>query len=372
MKSKATIVIAPATFGYGPASHAISIAGALRGRSRAEIMAVGDGICLNYLERSGAFDAVIPAEPDDLPDEDVLRPDHPTVFVAVTDFARAMAAKRRGFPLLVVDALYWMWNSDPMDVRAADGYLCLAFPGVAERMARIDPPCSTLREIPQIAEPESDDIRAPRDGLILNFGGGVTPFGFSYNYCATLVRAVQAARSPMDNKDLLVACSDAARAELVARGIHADIRSLSLQEMTSELASRRSLVTLPGLSIMWDAKRTRIPTYVLPGISYSQHRLALAYRQYFQNLPILTWDDLDGYESLPAGMVEGEGVRAATETADQLAQDSRGIFNLTNWLKTELQRSHSSLSLIPEHPWGDFSGAESVADEALSILSKKG
>lgn len=370
MNLEGAIVLAPATFGYGPASHAVSVARALRQKSDMRIVAVADGAITSYLGKCMIFDAVFEANSGDLPAAPEFKLGMQCVVVAITEFARAIAAKKRGFAVVVVDALYWMWRSDPMDVRTADAYLCLAFPGVAYRIAQIQPPCRTLKEIPQIAEPEPRKLSNPRTGLLLNFGGGITPFGFSYDYAATVVQVVQDAIASVGSGELLVTCSDVARTELESRGIRADIQSLALHEMIRELLSRSVLITLPGLSIMWEAVRTHIPTFVLPGISYSQHQLVKEYKRFFQGVSFFTWDELPGYGLLPPGMDEAAGVRAATNIADTFARDSDGIQRLKNWLTPGLLRAPVFPSLIAGHPWGDFSGAEKVADEVLHLLSR--
>lgn len=318
------------------------------------IWAVADGAAVPYLESNKAFDVVLHANPDDLPNRSELQPGSPCVVIAITDFARAAAAKKRGFPVVVVDALYWMWRSDPMDIRAVDAYLCLAFPGVADRIAKVRPPCSTLKEIPQICERQSGTSAGERHGLILNLGGGTTPFGFSYDYAAALVMVVQNALRGIDVGNLLVTCSDAARQQLEARGIRGEIVSLSLDEMLDELRSRLALITLPGLSIMWEATMTQIPTLVVPGISYSQHQLVREYVRYFQGMLFFTWDDLSGYGLLPPGMDEDAGVRAATIMADRFARDGGGILRLTRWLSSGLLQRPKAPTLRIDHPWGGF------------------
>ncbi|CAN0368031.1 unnamed protein product, partial [Phaeothamnion confervicola] len=247
-----TVSITAANFGFGPASHAVSVARAVRRKSNVRILGVTEAECIPYLKASAAFDAVIQAYPNELPPS-VLETRSPTIVVAVTDFERAQAAKALGFAVVVVDALYWMWHSDPIDVRTVDAYLCLTFPRVAERMSRIQPACATLKEIPQICELNFGESSLERSGVILNFGGGTTPFGVSYSYMATVAKCVQEAVVRTGTSALLIACSESCRRELEERGFHGDVRCLSLNEMIRELHSRSVLVTLPGLSIVWEA-----------------------------------------------------------------------------------------------------------------------
>lgn len=368
-----TVYVMPVTFGFGPASHAVSIAKALRSGPRTiRLVAVADGIAARFLGKAGVFDEVVEQDgPGRIPTE--LGRDRPAVAVSVADFDRARAARARKLPVVVVDALYWMWDRDPMSPDEVDRYLCLAFPGVEARLARLREKGPGVRVIPQILDgTAAAENGAHRKGALLNFGGAVAPFGSNGRLLASLVEVV--AEATGDSDDLLVSCSAQAAESLV----HADpppaarVEELTLDGMMRALATRRFLFTLPGLSIMWEALRAAIPTVVLPAANYSQHMQVAWYARFFEGTPILTWDDLDGYGSLPAGLPEVEGGSQALALGERFAADAPARRSLARRVREALSSELAGPSLRDGHPWSSFDGADQVAGDVVSLLAAAG
>ena len=131
--------------------------------------------------------------------------------------------------------------------------------------------------------------------------------------------------------------------------------------MINFLSTSKLLITLPGLSIIWDAILTEIPTIVIPGANYSQHRQPETYRKFVKNLPLLNWGDISGYKTLPPGMDEPEAVRKSTMIADQFVQDEFGRQYLREWITHNAASAVVSPQLANDHPYGDLHGAERIA-----------
>ena len=107
------IYLVPVTFGFGPAALATAVARQIRQRHPdLPVIGVGNGIASDFLRSSGVFDnGVMEWPPGELPDSVGRSGSAVTVFFA--DFDRLRVAKGRGLRTVVVDPLYWMWESDP-------------------------------------------------------------------------------------------------------------------------------------------------------------------------------------------------------------------------------------------------------------------
>lgn len=309
--------LVPVTFGFGPASHALAIAAALRHLDPEVIIgAVADGAAHDFLRRSGGFDRMLVAPEEMLPDSDDI--DARATVVSVGDFGRALEAKRRGLRVVLVDALYWMWNEDPIDTTVVDEYLCLAFPGVEERISASNGSAPSVRVIPQILGGPLPPVATERRGVILNLGGAVTPFGVNPRYLSALTQTVAQVVADVVGEELRVTCSARVREALWSHGLTKEIRvqELSWPEMMRGLATNSLLLSVPGLSIVWEAGVMGIPTIFLPGSNYSQHQQSRSYRGIST---LVSWDEIPGFSTLPSGMPEREGVTGAIAVGNRFA-----------------------------------------------------
>jgi hypothetical protein len=369
-----TVYLMPLTFGFGPASHAFAIAQALRSQAPSvRIVAVADGIAANALRVAGIFDEVAEQHAGDTWPSRLQKSTHNAVAISVGDFERARAATQRAIPVIVVDALYWMWDRDPLNPRTVDRYFCLAFPGVDERLARLPERGPHVRVIPQIvAEAQPASQPAARNGILLNFGGVVSPHRVSYRLLSALAKVIYS--SGECSAGMLITCSGAAAAPFRRQGLPPDteIIELSFSDMIRELGGQRRLYTLPGLSSVWQALAATIPTVLIPPANYSQHRQVASFRQFIDGMSIITWDDLDGYACLPPGLPEPQGAELAADLGDRFADDESAQSQLASILRRRLRAVLGPARLRGNHPWNSFDGAHVVATEALALLAEAG
>lgn len=367
-----TIYLMPLTFGFGPASHVFAIAQAIRSRAPSvRMVAVADGIAANALRVAGIFDEVAEQHAGEALPSGLQKPTDNAIAISVGDFERARAVARRAVPVIVVDALYWMWDRDPLDPRTVDRYFCLAFPGVDDRLARLPERGPHVRIIPQIiAETMPPSQSATRDGVLVNFGGVVSPHRVSYRLLSALAKVIHS--SVEFSADMLITCSAAAAAALRREGLPPDtqITELSFSDMLREFGSRWRLYTLPGLSSVWQALATAIPTVLIPPANYSQHQQIAAFRRFVDGVPIVTWDDLDEYACLPPGLPEQRGAELAADMGDRFADDESAQSRLASVLRQRLRTAPGPPRLRDDHPWNSFDGAQVVAAEALSLLAE--
>ena len=195
--------------------------------------------------------------------------------------------------------------------------------------------------------------------------------GNNHRYLRALIEIVAALAD--ETGELLVTCSAAAAEAITRRGPVAGARlaELPFDQMMSALGRCSRLLTLPGQSIMWEALRMAVPMVVLPGANYSQHRQVGAYQRFFADVPFITWDDLDGYSTLPAGLPEAAGVSLAVELGDGFAADDLGRRRLAALIGVVLAtRPAVPPSLRGGHPWAGFDGAIRVADEIAALCRR--
>ncbi|GIJ51920.1 hypothetical protein Val02_88060 [Virgisporangium aliadipatigenens] len=370
MSEGVPVYLVPATFGFGPAALATAVARWLRQHHpEVPVFGVGDGIAHDFLRDSGLFgDRLLLAEVDGLPDAVGRDPRAVTVFFG--DFDRPLVARERGLRTVVVDALYWMWTADPLRPDLVDRYLALAFPGVAERIAAQGAPARGIRLVSQIVDEMPDAAPAARSGTVLNFGGAMSPMGGNHTYLRALIDVVTEVVGDPDG--ITVTCSSGAADAIRRLGapVRARIADLPFDEMMRTLATSERLVTLPGQSIMWEVLRAGVPTVVLPGANYSHHRQVGSYQQFFADVPFITWDRLDGYETLPAGLSEDKGVARAVELGTRFATDAAARETLKALLREAIDRPAKAPTLRPGNPWSSFDGAAQVGREVLALAGQ--
>jgi hypothetical protein len=357
----------PVSFGFGPAALATAVAKELRSHCPQLLLTgVADGIALEFLRASRLFDGALEeAAPGQLPDP--MRDDRGAVAVFFADFDRLGRARELGVPSVVVDPLYWMWDRDPVEPSTVDTYFALAFPGVPERVGRRGDAARSVRLVPQIVDRDLPDPAARRRGVVLNLGGAVAPSGDSTRYLRALIQVV----AGLVEDGLLVTCSTLAASRIgddLPPGV--TIAALPSDRMLDALGTRARLLTLPGQSIMWEALHMRIPTVVLPGANYSQHRQAEAYQRYFSGAEFITWDEFPGYGTLPAGLPEDKGVACAAQLGDRLAAEEAARALLTERLADLLAVAPATPPTLRDgHPWSSFDGASEVAREVVRLAT---
>lgn len=367
---RSVIVVAPVAFGLGPSSGACAIAQALcRGEPRPEVVGVADGMAYDHLCTSAAFDRVMRAPSGRLPDGF-----RPSVTVAVLDFKRAVAARTAGSRVVVVDALFWMWDKLPLDPATTDRYLCPEFPGVAERLRSLEPSArARCTVIPQVLG-QSNPVPVPaneRRGVLCHLGGGFIAVEESWSYLRALVSLVARAVRNTRPADLLAVTG--ARSALTAlgdlpRSLGIQARQLPPKEMAEEIARTKLLITLPGRATTIEGVVLGTPTVLVPGLNYSQHRQSVAFRRWVQSMPVCTWSNLAGYADLPAGLPEGQAGLRGLDLGQRFAVDARAQAQLFDWLTVQLAALPSAPRPTEGAPWTTFDGADHVARHALSLM----
>ncbi|NHJ13501.1 MAG: hypothetical protein EAX95_07475, partial [Candidatus Thorarchaeota archaeon] len=104
-------------------------------------------------------------------------------------------------------------------------------------------------------------------------------------------------------------------------------------------------------------------------LNYSQHLQTQAYLKMLSNAYFIRWDDIEGYESLPAGLSEEEGVQRAIEMGNRFSNDNHAQRMFREKVAVFLHSQSKPGIGISENSDMKFKGAEVVAKFLLNEYS---
>ena len=258
------IVIQSVPFCYGPTSIAIAIGRLLRNQPDCTIIAVGKNPSLELLNAElDIFSCVIDMNAAEDISDALLSADL-IISVCDFDFAKMCKTDFSEKPLVFVDPLLWMWESLPDIIGRCDLYLALEFPGVSGIVSRI---CSeSILMIPQVAEFTAirDQGKVQHGRILVNLGGMLSPLGT--NISLALAMCEEIINFAEKNKSLITVDIRTSHAmaiklkKMLPKVSNVNIASLSIQVFQSELAKCEILLTVPGMSIVYESFIAQVPT----------------------------------------------------------------------------------------------------------------
>lgn len=359
------IVIQSVPFCYGPTSIAIAIGRLLKNEPDCAITALGKNPSLELLNAErDMFSHVIDMDVAEgvlsaLSSADLI------ITVCDFDFAKMCKADFSEKPLVFIDPLLWMWESLPDIIGRCDLYLALEFPGVSETVYRA---CSeSILMIPQVAEFTAirDQDKVQRGRVLVNLGGMLSPLGANFSLalamCEEIINVFE------ENKSLVAVDIRTSHAmaiklqEMLPKVSNVNIASLSIRAFQSELAKCEILLTVPGMSIVYESFIAQVPSAFILPLNYSQHLQISQYRKIFPTLSEIRWNIFDSFYELPSGMEEPEGVRLAREMGEAFSIDASERAKFRKLLEGLLDNKNKipSLQACCEL---DVSGATKVMD----------
>jgi hypothetical protein len=362
------IAIKPASFCYGPTSIALAVANEFLAKCKdTSIVGIGDSVSLDQMYSTASpFYNVINTAIDTGYIKSLSNVDA-VLSICDFEFAKSFIKMHPNIPLVFIDPLFWMWDSIPPIVGKCARYLALDIPGVQNKIEMCEE--NNLFMIPQIAEVRTHnsphDIKSRR--IIFYLGGLISPLGANMKLAAAMCEDLIWAVERSDSFDFLdIRTSIQATAELNAMIRYNQNATISFADQTTfqaEVASSDLLITVPGMSIVFECLISPMPTlFVLP-LNYSQHLQMIFYRDMFNNIHEVGWKHL-GRNNLPFGLPEEDAVPLAFQMGDEF-HDNLHMRNLfRNLLFKEIESNILPLeSLIPI----DTSGAAKVFTEVRNL-----
>ncbi len=381
------VLLQAIAFGFGPASQATAIASQLRnyqqGRPGLEIIGLGHSVAFEFLKDSGEFDRVLEwdSRKGKLPGPIRQIVHTAQAVLSVGDFDFALAAQKTGRKVAFVDALYWMWDQDPIDAARCAPYYAVDFPGVAKRIGALYPEWAEKGN-PQIINPiclpfqEDRNINDSRDHtVIINFGGLVTPFGVNLNAAKAMTKEILSVLSDQcPGCRVLVTGGSPVIGQLgesaLASCLDVRVGPLPAPDFLLELVQSRFIFTVPSISISLEIVATGLPAFFLLPLNYSQHLQQTIFREILHGAGYAAWDDFDGYKSLPQGVPEQEGVAGALDLGERFSKDpaARAQFrdSVVEYVKHCSKDPVRLVKWVDRSPGISMNGAREIATDIVN------
>lgn len=314
------------SFGFGPVSKAVSIAGELKAESpRRELHYFGEGIAHDYAHKSGVFDRVFRVDVDR---HDSLSKLVPTLasyraVVSVMNF-ELLPLWPRTPPLYLVDSLAWMWPGPPPGIENVRTYFVqdylLTKARADEWRERV--PLVVIAPVETASELSKTKPWTRRNQLLVNFSGAANPFaprGLYEMYGLVLGTAILSAAQSRYEK-IVICCNESLAAYLRAR---LDAASVSIghfphEEFVELLLTSRMLLSAPGITTTLEATATDTPVKFLLPQNDSQALLGETYRELLGDDACIPFSRFGPEFSFPRALPKDAAVILALEMLDKI------------------------------------------------------
>jgi len=359
------VAIGVVPFCYGPTAIAVAIGRQLKQVRHCELTAVAENPSLDLLAwEKSIFQGIVPRTDLTKAMEELALVD---CAISVCDFEFAEAFRQRfpDKPLVFIDPLFWMWESLPAIIDKCTLYLVLQFPGVDEVVKNAAR--ENLTAIPQIAEGKTRQRshQTTSERILFNLGGMESPCGSNLALAKIMCEELLAVAQEIDDITSVDIRTSEYLAKELQRQLHVGpkvtVASASLDIFKREIADCDLLLTVPGMSIVYESMLAEAPTVFLLPLNYSQHLQVQKYRHMFAHMSEIAWRDIGPFSELATGLEEHEGVRLAQSLGTSLTSDKLARRRFREALKTFLVCRANVRPLSP-HQSLDTSGALRVVE----------
>lgn len=354
------VLFAADSFCYGPAAIAIAVARALRESNKNipwMLIAIGKSTALELFRTSDAFDQCLEYDwSSDAPLSQKFYTAFKSASAAVTvlDFDFARAIKGYGITVYCIDPLFWMWDQPPVGMQYCSRYFATRFPGMegllGRRIAATD---QALK--PEIVEPIRDNIAlnevstaATDNTLLVNLGGVESPLGSNIPLAMAMCNCIVDVAKSIDVYDQVLICGGQSAVDRLGGNLtkrsKVTIVALPQREFLEAIARCKTLCTVPGLSIIYEALFFQTSTVILLPLNYSQHLQCQAYAELFPDVHVILWEQIPGYRTLEHHLPEPQGVRKALSLGVRFSADIEGLSAFRELIVRHL--THPSLSVL--------------------------
>ncbi len=359
------IVIQSVPFCYGPTSIAIAVGRLLKKQYNCSITAIGKKPSLELLNAEHVmFFQVI--EMENIESHlDVLSSADLIITICDFDFAEICKNKFSKTPLVFIDPLFWMWTTIPDIIEKCELYLALEFPGVSEIVSRSYR--ESLFMIPQIAEftCTREEEKVEHGKILVNLGGMLSPLGANFllalAMCEEIIKVVEESKS-LISVDIRTSNDIAKKLQkMLPNTSYVNIGSRPNKVFQSELANCEILLTVPGMSIVYESLMAQVPSVFILPLNYSQHLQISHYRKTFPKLSEIRGEIFDSFYELSAGIEEADGVRFAKEMGEAFSANASDRAKFRKSLKLLLDNK-DKISPLETYCTIDVSGSAKVID----------
>lgn len=318
------IALGAQSFGFGPASKAVSIATRLREDfPTVELVCCADRVSREYLTREGVWRDGRDIATDDGIEADALAarlgPVDAAVVVLDPELASFFQAR---VPTYFVDSLGFMWGQAFFDqfpaVREVTRYFVQDAFGAAGRLGELG--IRNVHPVGAIIEPRTSPCHHSPD-LVVNLGGLLNIFseGPVRRYVDGVMGIV---RRMGAGRDTLILTSQRARDTFDALAASPfPVTSLPHGQALWAFSQARTVLTSPGLTTLLELVQSRIPAVPLPPQNMSQALIIAHVAERIGGSPGI-WDFLAANYPLSPGMDEEAGVAMVQDRNARLLFDA--------------------------------------------------
>jgi hypothetical protein len=382
-----SIVFQAIPFCFGPAAHIIAVAEQVLSRGcddSIKTIGLASGTVLDLLRKSNILNNIIEYNTNTELNSAVLNTlDKTDIIVCIGDFDFLRIASSYRHKILFVDALFWMWDSIPPEFGMAHKTFVLDFPGVRERLhqyLREKNPCPDIEVLDQFCAVFPHRTKPMKNGNILvNFGGIDSPLGANDNLLLSLIEDIVMAWKDISTDNMLEIRGGTQALERILDKTELSMDgvifgAIGQQDFFHSLHSCSHLLTVPGMSIVYEALHTKIPTMFLLPLNYSQHGQMAFYSNALVDPSCIKFEDLPGFGKLPNQLPEKDGIAMAFEYGKRFRDNPEARAILRSRVSDFLLNQSAESLRLNNNSNNDFlrnvCGAGILADIILQYIGK--
>lgn len=295
------------SFGFGPVGKLLAIAQELS--KDYELDFIGSGSSLDLAIRSEYFSKII--ELDTTSVNSLIPPnviDAYEVVISVINPIFGEQILRRGKKLIVIDSLFYMWKEIPYAWKNCDLLIIQSFDNEQKRLTQESIKNGQIVG-PIISNNSKSNKNKTLDRIIINFGGADYPYSaidsVIPNFIISLISQLEFA-TYFKEKIISIGHRHLDRIKHLEKEGYI-INTYRHDKFLNLLRNSRLLLTVPGLTTMYESFSNSIPTIFLPPLNYSQFLNLKKLEKSLVAKYSVNWDSV--YE-IPSSIIEEEeGVR---------------------------------------------------------------
>ncbi len=329
------------SFGFGPASKLLSLSEELSKRYSLDL--IGSGCSFALLSKTNVFDKKILCDTSNYSEilGAISFSDYDLV-ISVMNPVFGRVALEQKCKLVVVDSLFHIW--DTIDPVWLDCNLLIvqAFAKEQSELKKYHLP--NARMVGPIVSTQIPRKNSnAKSNILINFGGADYPYVSDFKNIVFFIRKIikQLVGIPgFENKTVSIGprCLPELK-DLEGLGVH--INTFSHNDFLQQLSQANVLLTIPGLTTVFEAFHISIPTLFLPPLNYSQLLNSRVIYSKGASLSKVGWDNCfpeNSSEKLP----EAAGVRYVESLIKGALQNQEVFSSVT---KNYIEPLHDSSAL---------------------------
>jgi len=331
---KIKIVIQAIPFCFGPGAQALAIGNELRQRlgKDLELIALGIGTTYEFLKMSGSFNEIYRYSSEKSISKKIKKIlTEADKIIGIGDFEFIDQVYDLNRKVDFVDPLFWMWGEFPRNISKCNQYYAVDFPGVRKSVNEYNlefPKRLKPIIVSQICEYEHKKIQREKGVFLIQFGGVDNPMGINIYTMLAMIEEISKSIKGVPSVKKILVRGGSKIMKIISKKIRRidpriEIGTSEHEQLLKELSGCEAVLTIPGMSIVYEAFASKTPLMFILPLNYSQHRQTEAYKKLFQSFSIVSWEDFVGYKTLPKGIPEREAIQKSIEMGKQFYSDNK-------------------------------------------------